>query len=192
MSLRRHRMFWFFSVLVLVLVSVAAKSQAPRSRLQELLDEARGDDPDASKAGIRELSGIDPGELSDAEIQLLLEAVADSNEAVQNAVLKKLMEVHFSGRKELLEEIYDEPAKIIERVAPRYPMKARQRRIQGRVILSFTVGIDGRADKIRLLRSIPALDDAAIESLRKWKFLPATRNGKPVPFLTEVTITFTL
>ncbi len=78
--------------------------------------------------------------------------------------------------------------------APLYPISAARRREQGRVVLDVDVTADGRADAIRIATSSgsPALDRAAIEAVRLWRFNPATRGGTPVPATAEVPINFTL
>jgi periplasmic protein TonB len=44
----------------------------------------------------------------------------------------------------------------------------------------------------RLLRSIPLLDQAALEAVRQWEFTPTLLNGVPVPVIMTVTVNFTL
>ena len=44
----------------------------------------------------------------------------------------------------------------------------------------------------RVLRSIPGLDEAALEAVRQWQFTPTLLNGAPVPVVMTVTINFTL
>ncbi len=78
--------------------------------------------------------------------------------------------------------------------APLYPVAAMRRREQGRVVLDVDVTADGRADTVRVASSsgFPALDRAAIEAVRLWRFNPATRGGTPVPAVAEVPFNFTL
>jgi protein TonB len=44
----------------------------------------------------------------------------------------------------------------------------------------------------RVLRSIPLLDQAALEAVKQWEFTPTTLNGVPVPVIMTVTVQFTL
>jgi protein TonB len=81
------------------------------------------------------------------------------------------------------------PQKIYD-VRPRYPEKARQAGVIGIVILELTVGTDGSVTDARVLRSIPLLDDAAVEAVRQWRFEPTLLNGRPVPVKMTVTVTF--
>ena len=84
-----------------------------------------------------------------------------------------------------------EPQKI-RHVSPAYPTIAQAARVQGVVIIEATIGVDGRLMNARLLRSIPLLDQAALEAVRQWEFTPTLLNGVPVPVIMTVTVNFTL
>lgn len=75
---------------------------------------------------------------------------------------------------------------------PVYPQMALAARVEGIVIIEATVGIDGRITNARVLRSVPLLDQAALEAVRQWEYLPTTLNGVPVPVIMSVTVTFKL
>ncbi len=77
-------------------------------------------------------------------------------------------------------------------VDPVYPQMAQAARIQGIVIIEATIGADGRVINARLLRSLPMLDQAAIDAVRQWEFTPTLLNGVPVPVIMTVTVNFTL
>lgn len=83
------------------------------------------------------------------------------------------------------------PAKM-HHVAPVYPVLARTSRIQGRVIVEATIGVDGAVTDARVLRGVPLLDAAAIEAVRRWRFTPTRLNGVAVPVVMTVTVQFTL
>ena len=77
-------------------------------------------------------------------------------------------------------------------VKPIYPPEAQSARIQGIVILEITVGTDGKVTNARPVRSIPLLDEAAIDAVRQWEFVPTLVNGVPVPIIITVTVSFAL
>jgi protein TonB len=77
-------------------------------------------------------------------------------------------------------------------VRPVYPAEARDAKVQGVVILELVVGPDGRVDRVAVLRSIPSLDQPAIDAVKEWEFTPTLLNGTPVPVLMTVTVNFTL
>jgi protein TonB len=77
-------------------------------------------------------------------------------------------------------------------VPPIYPTVARLAGVEGTVILEAVIGRDGTVDDVRVLRSVPLLDDAAREAVRQWLFTPTRLNGEPVPVVMTVTVTFRL
>ena len=83
------------------------------------------------------------------------------------------------------------PVKTVH-VAPVYPMVARQAHIEGVVILEAVLDDQGRVESVRVLRSFPMLDQAAVDAVRQWRFTPALLNGQPVPVVMTVTVNFTL
>jgi periplasmic protein TonB len=83
------------------------------------------------------------------------------------------------------------PTKVRD-AAPVYPPTARAARIQGPVIIEATIGTDGRVQSARVLRSLPFLDDAALEAVRQWIYTPTLLNGVPVPVVMTVTVLFQL
>ena len=83
------------------------------------------------------------------------------------------------------------PAKLLN-VAPVYPSLARAAHVEGVVILEAVIDAHGRVDSVRVLRSIPTLDQAAVDAVRQWRFTPTLLNGEPVPIVMTVTVNFTL
>lgn len=83
------------------------------------------------------------------------------------------------------------PTKIRD-VKPVYPPEAKEARVQGVVIAEVLLDGEGRVAQARILRSIPMLDEAALEAIRQWQFTPTLMNGAPVPVLITVTMQFTL
>lgn len=77
-------------------------------------------------------------------------------------------------------------------IDPVYPAIAQSARIQGIVIIEATISEDGHVINARLLRSVPLLDQAAIDAVRQWQFTPSMLNGAPVPVVMTVTVNFTL
>jgi protein TonB len=77
-------------------------------------------------------------------------------------------------------------------MAPRYPAIAQASRVEGVVILEAVIAEDGSVQDVRVLRSRPLLDDAAVEAVRQWRFTPTLLGGQPVPVVMTVTVSFTL
>lgn len=77
---------------------------------------------------------------------------------------------------------------------PPYPRVARQNRWQGTVRLRARVSAAGEIEKVSLERSSghEVLDHAALQGVRPWRFIPATRNGVPVACEVSIPVAFRL
>jgi protein TonB len=71
-------------------------------------------------------------------------------------------------------------------------MIARDSGVQGIVILEAVIAEDGSVESVKVLRSKPLLDEAAMEAVRQWRFTPTRLNGQPVAVVMTVTVSFTL
>jgi TonB family protein len=73
-----------------------------------------------------------------------------------------------------------------------YSDAATMAKIQGTVTLSVVVGADGSANRITLVHGLPCgLNQRAIDSVRQWKFEPATdAEGKPAAVEQTAEVTF--
>jgi protein TonB len=83
------------------------------------------------------------------------------------------------------------PRKVVD-ARPEYPQNARDAKIQGVVILEIVIGENGAVIDTKILRSIPELDQPAIDAVRQWIFEPTLLNGEPVEVEMTVTINFSL
>jgi len=72
-------------------------------------------------------------------------------------------------------------ARKIYDVRPVWPEEAQRARVQGIVIVEFTVDVDGGVANARILRGIPLLDQAALDCVRQWRYEPTIRNGQAIP-----------
>ncbi len=88
----------------------------------------------------------------------------------------------------------EHPPVLLTRVLPVYPMAARARNLEGRVVLRAVVDRDGHVEEaITVVESVPLLDTSAVEALRRWRFEPGRdRDGRPVRVLVDVPIRFQL
>lgn len=78
---------------------------------------------------------------------------------------------------------------------PEYPESLRKgkHKIQGTCVLGMTVDKQGLAQDVHVTRSLDKrLDQNAIDAVKRWKFQPAMRDGKPVAVLTSVEVDFRL
>jgi TonB family protein len=85
--------------------------------------------------------------------------------------------------------------RVMREQKPRYTKEAMQAKIGGTVVLELVVRADGTVGDVRVLRSLDqtyGLDEQAVRAVKEWRFAPGTRDGKPVPVIVEVEMTFTL
>jgi TonB family protein len=76
---------------------------------------------------------------------------------------------------------------------PHYPEEARHARVQGVVILQTIIDTVGNVKDVRVLKGLPSgLTEAAVEAVTKWRFEPATLEGKPVAVYYLVTVSFSV
>jgi len=84
------------------------------------------------------------------------------------------------------------PPKKIRHVPPVYPAEAQANHITGVVIIQARIEADGTVSRTLVLKSVPGLDEAAVEAVRQWVFEPTLLNGQPTPVVMTVTVNFTL
>lgn len=84
-----------------------------------------------------------------------------------------------------------EPKKIVD-AKPVYPSLAQQSKVQGVVILEVIVDTAGGVRDAKVLRSVPMLDQAALDAVKQWRFTPTLLNGTPQEVIMTVTVNFTL
>jgi TonB family protein len=85
------------------------------------------------------------------------------------------------------------PPKLKSKVEPEYTDTARSAKFQGMVVLTMEVGTDGLASNIQLKRGIGlGLDEKAAEAIKRWTFVPGTKDGQPVTVMARVEVNFRL
>lgn len=85
--------------------------------------------------------------------------------------------------------------KVLAEVKPSYTADAMRQKIQGIVMVEAVVMPDGGVGQVQVVRSLDptfGLDQEAVKAVKRWRFLPGTRFGQPVPVLVEIELTFTL
>jgi TonB family protein len=83
-----------------------------------------------------------------------------------------------------------ETPKKTKNVNPMYPPLARVARIQGTVALECVISPLGEVTEVKVVRSIPLLDAAAIDAVRQWRYAPTLINGVAVPVIMTVPVNF--
>jgi TonB family protein len=82
------------------------------------------------------------------------------------------------------------PARLVERVEPVYPSAARSAKRSGSVLLALTVTKDGRVGKVTVLKGDSLFSEPAKDAATRWKYTPASEDGKPVESVVQVTVNF--
>jgi TonB family protein len=75
-------------------------------------------------------------------------------------------------------------------VLPVYPAVAKSARVGGTVLVEATIGPDGKVADARVVRSVPLLDQAALDAVRRWEYAPTRVRGVAVPVIITVAINF--
>lgn len=77
---------------------------------------------------------------------------------------------------------------------PVYPLAARRRGNEGKVLVRAEIQADGSCSRVALKKTSGSdlLDQAALEAVRKWHFVPARKGGQAITAWVEVPITFKL
>jgi TonB family protein len=83
--------------------------------------------------------------------------------------------------------------KLVQRVAPEYPDRARQSHQEGTVVLYDVISTDGRLESIKIIQTAgAALDQAAMDAVKQWKYAPTTCAGVPIRVEGEIQVNFEL
>ena len=85
---------------------------------------------------------------------------------------------------------YDEPPRILKQAKPTYPAEPFYDKVEGTVEIEFVIDEKGRVIDLAVVKSVPGLDKAALECVKKWNFKPAQKQGKPVKATALAPVTF--
>jgi len=85
------------------------------------------------------------------------------------------------------------PPSVISKVDPEYSEEARKAKYSGSVMLSIVVNTDGKAEDIKVVKSLGmGLDEKAMEAVAKWRFNPGKNKGVPVKVRAQIEVNFRL
>ena len=85
-------------------------------------------------------------------------------------------------------------AAYLSNPVPHYPSLAKKLKLQGTAIIRVLVSSEGRPKSVAVEKSSGAriLDDAAVDAVQHWSFVPARRGDKPISDWVDVPIVFRL
>jgi protein TonB len=85
-----------------------------------------------------------------------------------------------------------DPAMLIHRVEPVYPLLPKQIHREGRVELRAIIGTDGSIQSLQVVSGDPMFLNSAIEAVQQWRYRPTILNGQPVEIDTYITVVYTM
>lgn len=87
----------------------------------------------------------------------------------------------------------DRPPSALKRVVPQATAMARQRHVNGKVLLRVLVDENGKSEKVEIIRDTPlrvGLGEASRDALQRWEWTPALKDGKRVKTWVAIEIPF--
>ncbi|MEW6332344.1 MAG: energy transducer TonB [Pseudomonadota bacterium] len=162
---------------------------APRVGMFETLEVVLLAEPAANPAPQASIESASRSNSAAREIPRLTQTGTGQPDAEATAMPES---AEIAGSEPLIESRHDVAA--LNNPKPPYPLAARRRGAQGRVLLSVHVGADGASEEVRLKRSSghAVLDGAALQTVQRWRFVPARRGDTPVESWVDVPILFRL
>lgn len=157
-------------------------------RMEALLAEMNSVDPARQAKAIWELS---ESRQVTPEVLSTIDRLIDSPEpSVEAAAVWALSRFPAADRKRRESWASDTPPALLQQTGPEYPRAALDRKIQGVVRTTILISAAGEVAHAEVDRSIPMLDEAALQCVRQWKFKPATRAGRAVPVVAVAPVSF--
>jgi TonB family protein len=149
----------------------------------------------------RILSGSRPGYMRSTRLLLGAAAIAAAGVPLGAGMLNAHREMALAAPGSPQEQTVYRPGngvtapRLVREVKPQYTREAMAAKIEGIVRLEAVVLESGDVGDVTVTGSLDAvygLDDAAVEALKQWRFVPGTKDKKPVAVLIEVEMSFTL
>jgi TonB family protein len=81
---------------------------------------------------------------------------------------------------------------LVKKIAPEYPLNAKQAGMSGTVVLQALIGRDGHIADLRVVSGNPVFQKPALDAVRNWIYRPFLINGEPVEVNTTINVVFML
>ena len=85
-----------------------------------------------------------------------------------------------------------DPAMLIHRVEPIYPVLAKQLGRGGRVELRAVIATDGTIQSLQVVSGDPLFYQSALDAVHQWRYRPTVLNGEPVEIDTFITVIYNM
>jgi len=180
-----------------LLLMVACATSTPRQKpttiplappprpLKELVQQLS--DPDAASRATAAWSLAGAKKADTTVVHALRNALDDPSVPVREAATWAL--AHIKGGFEHM-TLMDSPPKVLVQTKPLYPPTAFKDKLAGTVMIEILISELGNVAHAEIRESVPGLDEAALASVRDWRFEPATRGGKPVACVAFAPVVF--
>jgi TonB family protein len=170
----------------------------------ELYGQAMDIDPWHMDAGTRQILALLRSALELGDRGAAFDNVVDAFNYIKTGTIPEDMVEEVAALQEILDGLpaRDEGARsdavvsspvLLRQVAPEYPRAAQRRRVEGDARVRLLIGIDGAIKDIRVLE-VPQKDlgfeEAVTAAVRRWRFDPATEDGRPISAWVTIRIPF--
>lgn len=82
---------------------------------------------------------------------------------------------------------------VVHQRDPGYTKQARDKKIQGIVGIDLIVEKNGKAENVKVVKSVdPGLDANAVNAVKSWKFEPCRKDGHPVRCAVHIEVSYSL
>jgi periplasmic protein TonB len=185
------------------LIAPAKIEPAPMSEMAQIMEPPKPVINEKIKAESELKKVVETIKPIEAPAERLVEASAESNNeqqitALQAAPVLESMQAAVAQKNEPVVEDVIEPPRFgvsyLNNPAPDYPAMSRRAGEEGRVLMKVLVSAEGGAEDVQIEKSSGSdrLDNAAINAVKKWQFIPAKKNNQPLSAYVLVPIKFSL
>jgi len=81
---------------------------------------------------------------------------------------------------------------VLNKVNPTYPQAAKEKKIQGSIVLNATIGKEGTVENLQVVSGPEELRTSALDAVHQWTYKPYLLNGNPTEVETTITVTYSL
>ena len=81
---------------------------------------------------------------------------------------------------------------VLKKVAPKYPVEAKQERIQGTIVLNAVINKEGAIEELTVASGPKELQQSSLDAVRQWTYKPYLLNGNPVEVTTTINVIYSL
>ena len=107
--------------------------------------------------------------------------------------VKTISDEEFTAMKAAVPVSAERNLKPVFMAKPNYPYELSDARVEGEAMVAFIVNSEGIPEDVHATRAThPLFAIAAADAVRRWRFAPALKEGKPVPMKVGQSIKFTL